>query len=349
MHALCATPFINVYATHRMKTARRRILQIIPASILASLAPAATRARAKYPNRQIRLVIGFAPGGAADVMARLLASHASMKLGQSVFVDNKPGASAIIAADHVAKSPADGYTLFVTFSEALIANAVLYRNLPYKPQRDFAPIALMGAGPLVIAVNKNIPAKNLREFVAYAQNPATRNKINWGSWGTGSHGHLLCEAMNKAYKLSALHVPFRGEGPAIQELVAGQIQIAAGTIGSMSPHLKSGSLNAIGTIGRVRAKPLPDVPTLLEQGATDEAFAINGWVGLVAPAATPRDVIALWADVVRDFLTQPEAQARFSGYGFEPNYLGPEAFAATVAADVPIWTKLIRDAGVTLD
>jgi tripartite-type tricarboxylate transporter receptor subunit TctC len=313
------------------------------------MAPVLLRAKPKYPNRQIRLVIGFAPGGAADVMARLLATHASMRLGQSVIVDNRPGASAIIAADNVAKSPADGYTLFVTFSEALIANAVLYRNLPYKPQRDFATIAMMGAGPLVIAINKNIPAKNLREFVAYAQNPANRSKINWGSWGTGSHGHLLCEAMNKAYKLSMAHVPFRGEGPAIQDLVAGQIQIAAGTIGSMSPHLMSGSATAIGTIGKSRAKPLPDVPTLREQGATDDAFAINGWVGLVAPATVPREIISVWADVVRDFLAQPVPQQRFAGYGFEPNYLGPDAFAAAWAADVPIWTALIRDAGVTLD
>jgi tripartite-type tricarboxylate transporter receptor subunit TctC len=300
----------------------------------------------KYPNRPIRIVIGFQPGGTADVFARLIAAKAAPILGQAVVVDNKPGAGAILAADHVAKSAADGYTLFLSFSEALVSNTALYRNLPYKPERDFSFISMIAAGPLVIAVNNSVPANNLREFIAYAKSGV---KINFGSWGQGSHGHLLCEALNRKYALNIEHVAYKGESPTIQDLLGQQIQMAAGSIGGMSPHIKSGALKAIGIIGKNSSTALPNVPTLFSQGATDAAFTTLGWVGLVGPANLPAEIIVRWNSVMRDILAMPDIRERFIGYGFEPRYLSSADFFKQWQADIPIWTKLVQDAGVTLD
>jgi tripartite-type tricarboxylate transporter receptor subunit TctC len=321
--------------------------QFIAAGALGMLAPQTfAQSSPRYPNRPVRIVIGFAPGGTTDVFARLLASKAATVLGQAVVVDNKPGAGAIIAADHVAKSPADGYTLFLTFSEAIVANTALYRNLPHQPARDFSFISLVATGPLVVAVHKDVPANNLRELVAYAK---AGRAMNWGSWGAGSHGHLLCEAMNKRYELNMLHVPYKGEGPTIQDLVAGQIQIAAGSIGGMSPHIKSGALKAIGVIGNDRSRAVPNVSTLVEQGATDAAFQIIGWIGLVAPAGLPAEIRLRWEAILRDALAAEDVASRFRAFGFEPKPLSGDAFFKLWQNDLPIWTKLIRDSGVTLD
>lgn len=325
---------------------RRTFLNIAGA---LAVAPFANAQQPGYPVRQIRIVVGFAPGGTADVFARLLAANAAIKLGQPVMVDNKPGAGAIIAADHVAKSAADGYTLWLTFAEPLVSNPALYRRLPYSPARDFSYVAMLAAGPLVVAVNKSVPAKNLQELIAYARRGQAGAGLNFGSWGAGSHGHLLCEAFNKTYQLGMFHVPYKGEGPTIQDLIGGQIQIAAGSIGGTGPHIRRGALNAIGVIGSRRSRALPDVKTLYEQGATDVAFTTRGWVGLVGPAGLPSAIIDRWVNIVREFLATPEVQQRFAGYGFEPAFLPPDGFIQKWQGDAPVWARLIKQSGVTLD
>jgi tripartite-type tricarboxylate transporter receptor subunit TctC len=299
-----------------------------------------------YPSRPIRIVVGFQAGGTADVFARLLAQRLAPILGQAVIVENKPSAAAIIAADHVAKSAADGHTLFLTFAEALVSNPALYRRLPYQPERDFSFISQVANGPLVIAINKSIPATNLATLVAHAKTGA---KINFGSWGAGSHGHLLCEALNKFYGLKIEHVAYKGESLVIQDLLGGQIQIAAGSIGGMRAHLQSGALNAIGVIGNSPSRALPAVPTLFSQGATDSAFTTIGWVGLVGPAKMPTAIVTRLSEAIRDVLAQPDIAEKFLSYGFTPSYLSSDKFYQAWQADTPIWTKLIRDAGVTLD
>jgi tripartite-type tricarboxylate transporter receptor subunit TctC len=329
---------------------RRRWLQRAGAISIAPLFPTSPSVTAQrgYPTRPVRIVVGFAAGGSADTFARLLANKAGTALGQSVIVDNRPGAGASIAADHVAKSPPDGHTLFLTFSEALVANTALYRKLPYSPQRDFAFISMLCSSKLVIAVNKSIPANNLKEFVSFVRLPSTK-LMSFGSWGAGSHGHLLCEALNKHYGLALQHIPYKGEGPTIQDLLAGEIQIAAGSIGTMAPHIRSGALRAIGVIGDKPSAALPQVPSLVEQGATAPAFALLGWMGLVAPAGTPGPIIDRWVAIVREFVESSEAQQRLLAFGFEPKILAKDAFVQAWQADVPIWTKLINETGVTLD
>ena len=329
---------------------RRRWLQTAGALSLAPLLVKSPDLPAQqgYPARPIRIVVGFAAGGAADTFARLLANKAAAVLGQTVIVDNRPGAGASIAADHVAKSPADGHTLFLTFSEALVANTALYRKLPYSPARDFAFISMLCASKLVIAVNHSIPANNLKELIAFARQPSSK-PMNFGSWGAGSHGQLLCEALNKNYGLSFQHIPYKGEGPTIQDLVAGQTQIAAGSIGAMAPHIRSGALKPIGVIGDKPSAALPQLPSLIEQGATDPTFAVLGWMGLVAPAGTPAPIIDRWANIVREFVESSDIQRRLLDFGFEPRVLAKDAFFRAWQADVPIWTKLIKEIGVTLD
>jgi len=324
------------------QVARRHFLVVAGAFIAAPFA----EAKPVYPSRPVRIVVGFPPGGFTDNLARLLAEKAASQLGQPVIVDNKPGAGAIIAAQHVATAAGDGHTLFLTLSGALINNIALYRALPYKPGRDFTYIAMLGTGPVLIAVHKAVPVSNLKELVAYAR---SGGNLNFGSWALGSAGHILCEALNKSYQLSLLHVPYKGEGPLIQDLVGGQINIGAGSVGAMRPHMRSGSLKAIGVTGTQRSSTMPEVMTLLEQGASDPAFTTIGWVGLVGPAGMPRDAVERWATIVREFLKMPDVLQRFDTYGFEPKFVPTEAFFRTWQADVPVWTKLLNDTGVKLD
>lgn len=321
---------------------RRHFLLVAGAFIAAPFAEAQT----VYPSRPVRIVVGFPPGGFTDNLARLLAEKAASQLGQPVIVDNKPGAGAIIAAQQVANAAADGYTLFLTLSGALINNTALYRSLPYNPGHGFTYIAMLGTVTVLIAVHKSVPVSNLKEFIAYAR---SGHNLNFGSWAPGSQGHILCDALNKFYQLSLLHVPYKGEVPLVQDLVGGQIQIGAGSLGAMRPHLRSGALKAIGVVGTERSRAMPEVMTLLAQGASDPAFATVGWVGLVGPAGMPHDAVERWATIVREFLELPDVRQRFDTYGFEPKFVPTEAFFRTWQADVAVWTKLINDTGVTLD
>ncbi len=324
------------------KISRRHFL----ATPLVLMPHALHAAAPTYPNRPIRIVVGFQAGGTADVLARLIAAKAATVLGQPVIVENKPSAAAILAADHVSKAIPDGHTLFLTFAEALVSNPALYRQLPYQPQRDFSFIAKIAVGPLVIAVNKSVPATNLATLIAHAKSGAT---LNFGSWGAGSHGHLLCEALNKSYALNMQHVAYKGESLTIQDLLGGQIQIAAGSIGAMRAHLQSRALNAIGVIGKSPSRVLPTVATLYSQGAADSAFTTLGWVGLVGPANMPPAIVARLSETIRDVLAQNDISEKLLSYGFEPIYLPSVAFYQQWQRDTPIWAKLIRDAGVTLD
>jgi tripartite-type tricarboxylate transporter receptor subunit TctC len=321
----------------------RNTLNACAAATAAIIAPQVFAASSAKP---IRIVVGFAPGGTADTLARLIAAKAAMRLNRPVLVDNKPGAAAILGADHVARSAADGHTFFLTFSEALVSNTALYRNLPYKPERDFDFVALLAAGPLVICVNKDVPANNLASLVANARKGGV---LNFGSWGKGSHGHLLCEALNKFYQIDMQHIAYKGEAPTIVDLVAGQIQLAAGSIGGMAQHIKSGALKPIGVIGHHESAALPMVPTLLSQGANDAAFTTLGWVGLVAPKGITSQVATEWSALMRDIMSMPDVAARFSSIGFEPRYLDGAAFFKQWQRDTPVWTRLINAAGLSLD
>ena len=322
---------------------RRQLLAAVGALPIAILTSHAWASR--YPARPVRLVVGFAPGGTADVFARLLAEFATKQLGSAVVVENKAGVAAIVGAEHVAKSAADGYTLLLTFADAMVGNPALYRQLPYKPASDFVPVGLLAQGPLVVSIGQSVPANKLGDFVAHAR----KANVSWGSWGAGSHGHILCEAMNRAYQLNMQHVPYKGEAPTVLGLLSGEIQIAAGSIGVMAPHLKSGALKALGTNGTQRSLTLPQVQTLAEQGARGEAFTQLGWVGLVAPANTPADIVARWSLLLRDFLALDSTRARLLVYGFEPRFLDSVAFQKRIEEDTRVWGRLIADAGVTLD
>ncbi len=294
----------------------------------------------------IRIVVGYPPGGMVDSFARLLAVHGGKVLDQQIIVDNKPGAGTIIAAENVAKSMADGRTLFLTLSGSLINNTALYQKLPYDPNRDFTYIALLATVPIVTTVHKSVPAANLQELVAYSR---SRKDLSFGSWAPGSAGHIVCEALNKSYQLSLVHVPYKGEAPMIQDLVGGQIQIASGSVGSMQPHLRSGAVKAIALTGSHRSQAAPEVMTFAEQGGSSPAFAAVGWMGLVGPANLPAETVARWKKIVLDFLNLPDVQQRLNTYGADPKFLPAEEFYRFWQADLPVWTKLINDTGVKLD
>jgi tripartite-type tricarboxylate transporter receptor subunit TctC len=325
---------------------RRHFLQ---SAAVITLPLATLSSQKAHAQATARIVVGFAPGGTADVFARLFAEFAARHLNHPVIVENRPGASAIIGAETVARAAPDGNTIFLSFADAICGSPALYRKLPYQPATDFAPIAQLAQGPLVVAANKDVPAKNLTEFVNYAK----RKDLSWGSWGAGSHGHLLCEALNRAHGLSMQHVAYKGEAPALQALLSGEIQVMAASIGGMLPHLRAEKVRALGTNGRMRSLALPLVPTLLEAGAAPgeqaDAFALVGWVGLFAPARTPPPQISRWSDALKTFLAGEPAQQRILLYGFEPKHLGPQAFTDKTRADTAMWAKLIRQAGVTLD
>lgn len=321
----------------------RRYFMVVAGTLVAS--HAASIAMASIPQA-IRIVVGYPPGGLTDIFARQLAAFAAPRLNQSIVVDNKPGAGTIIAAEHVAKQPADGNTLFLSLSSTLINNTALYRNLPYNPGKDFTFIAMLGIINAIVVVHKSVPASNLKDLVAYAR---SNRDLSFGSWASGSTGHILCAALNDAYRLSMIHVPYKGEAPAIQDLVGGQIQIAAASIGSVHPHLRSGALKAIGINGTQRSSVIPEAMTFLEQGATAPAFTTIGWVGLVGPAGMPRDAIERWTKIVRDFLELPDIQQRFNAYGIEPKFVANDDFFRIWQADMPVWAKLINDVGVKLD
>ena len=309
------------------------------------LAPAPAVAQAPFPNKPVKIIIGFPAGGPLDAHARLLAERLGQQLGQPIIVDYKAGAGGTVGADFVAKSDADGYTLLLANTGTMVINPAIYPKNPYQTLRDFVPVARTAMQPLAFVVNPNVPAKTMTEFIALAKKQPGR--LNYGSAGNGGISHLVPEMFKVATGTFIVHIPYRGSAPAFTDLLAGQVQLMAESIPQASQYVKQGKLRALAVTSRERSNALPETPTLIEVGLKD--FDVVGFYGILAPAGTPKPVVERLAAAFKATLETPEIRNRMVAQGADPAYLGPEDFARYLAAEMPKWAKAVKDSGAKLD
>jgi tripartite-type tricarboxylate transporter receptor subunit TctC len=326
---------------------RIRLLFAIAAASLMAFLPAgdADAQSAAYPNRPVKLVIPFPPGGPLDIIGRLIAQKASEDWGQSVVVDNRPGAGGNIGADLVAKSPADGYTILMGALSTHAVNPSLYAKMPYDATKDFAPISLVAITPNVLVVNASLPVNSAKEFIAYAK--ANSGKLSFGSGSNGSAGHLAGELFKVDTKTDIVHVPYKGGAPATQALLAGDTQFMFDNLANAMPHVKAGKLKALAVTTAERSKLAPDLPTMAEAGLP--GFDISTWFGLFAPAGTPKDVIAKWNAEVVKILNSPDMRERLTAQGAESAPTTPEQFAAFIQSEIPKYARIVKISGAKVD
>jgi tripartite-type tricarboxylate transporter receptor subunit TctC len=305
----------------------------------------AIAAHAAFPDKPIKLIIGFPAGGPLDQHARLLTDKLQGILGQPFIVDYKPGAGGSVAAETVAKSPADGYIIMLANTGVMVINGALYSKLPYNTLKDFTPLARTAMQPLALLVNNNVPAKTLKEFMDYTrQNPG---KVNYGSAGNGGISHLVPEMFKSATGLFMVHIPYRGSAPAFTDLMGGQVQFMAESIPQAASYHKQGKVRALAVTSRDRNPALPDVPTVIETGL--KGFEVVGFYGFLAPAGTPRDVVMKLSDAFRQVLTNPEVRNRMVSQGADPAFLGSDEFAQFLAAETPRWAAAVKVSGARID
>jgi tripartite-type tricarboxylate transporter receptor subunit TctC len=300
-----------------------------------------------FPSKPIRLVVPFAPGGATDILARVLAEKMSPRLGQPVIVDNKAGAAGIIGTDAVAKAPADGYTLLLSLSNAMLTNVFLYEKLPYDPRRDLALVSQIATAPLVLVVHPSVQANSGSELLLYVGR--NKGKLAYGSYGIGSYPHLAGALMSASQQADMSHVAYKGEAPMMQDLIGGQIQMAYASVLQAKPYIEAGKIKVIGITGERRVGALPNVPTLVEQGFKDEAYRMTGWLAIALPTGTPKVVVQRIAVEVRAACELPDVRTRIAAMGFEVKCSSPEAFAATYQQELPVWERLIKQSGAKVE
>jgi tripartite-type tricarboxylate transporter receptor subunit TctC len=295
-----------------------------------------------YPDRPIKLLVGFGAGGGTDIVARILAAKMSESLGQSVVVENRTGASGLIAAADVAKSPPDGYTLMMGSQTTFAVAPILYRKtVTLDPAKDFAGVTLTGASPLVLVVNPAFPAHTLAELIAMAK--ASPGKINFGTGGVGTTPHMTAELFEHDAGIRMVHVAYRGEAPAINDTIAGQIPLMFANLSAVMGHLKGGTLRAIAVSSAQRAATAPDVQTVAE---TIPGFAAETWFGIVAPARTPRDVLERLNAAARKALASADTKARLAQLGMSNGSSSPEEFDAYIRSEIAKWGQVIKDAHI---
>jgi len=297
-----------------------------------------------FPDRPITLVVPNPPGGLVDTSARLLSEPLTRVIGQPVVVDNKPGASGNTAYQFVSKAKPDGYTLLISYSGYHVGNPALFEKLSWDP-KDFTPVALLTVSTNVIAVHPSVPVNNLKEFIAYAK--ANPGKLNYASQGNGSVSHIGTEIFKQTTGVDMVHVPYKGSGPAIQDVLAGQVQVFISTPPSLMQHVQSGKLKGLAVTGKSRHPGMPNVPTTAEAGLP--SFQLESWVALYAPAGTPAPVITKLTDSVKQSLALPEIKDRSDTAGVELRYLTPAQTDALVKKEIPFWAKAIKAANITLD
>ena len=317
----------------------------IGAAMLALLAaapqPAAAQATAAWPTKTIRLVSPFNPGGAIDVLNRVIAEKLSQRLGQQVYVDAIPGASTIKGADVVAKAAPDGYTFMITTMSTHVNNTVLFTKLPFDTARDFAPITQVSLGSVLLTAPANAPYSDLKGFVAWAK--AHGKPVNYGSWGIGSSGNVYGEILAKDYGLSLTHVPYKGELPAITDVLGGNLDVTFASPVGAKPQVQAGKLKAIGMTGPARSAAMPEVATFAEQGF--KGFELPIWVAAYAPAGTPKVIVDRLQKELAAIIRLPDVMPKMVDQGQTPLGNTPEEFAAAFARDAPKWVEYIKASG----
>ena len=296
---------------------------------------------AAYPNRPIKMLVGFGAGGGTDIVARIMAQKMSESLGQSVVVENRTGASGLIAAEYVAKSPPDGYTLMMGSQTVFAVAPRLYRKVTVDAAKDFAGVALSGASPLVLVVNPSFAAHSVKDVIAMAK--ADPGKINFGTGGTGTTPHMTAELFQHVAGIKMVHVAYRGEAPAINDLIAGQIPLMFANLSAVMGHIKGGTLRAIAVTGAQRSPSAPDIPTVAE---TIAGFAAETWFGIVAPAGTPHAILAKLNASARQALVDNDTKKRFADLGMTNGGSSPEELDAYIKSEMVKWSKVIADANI---
>jgi len=314
--------------------------------LAASLAAFCTAAAAfaaqaqDWPAKPVTILVPFAAGGTVDIVARTLGQKLAADLGKTFVVENRAGAGGSIATTAMVRAAPDGYTLLF-HHQGIVFNAALY-DLPFDTTRDVMPVAYIGATPNVLVVNKNVPAASVQEFLALAR--ARPGAINYGSGGVGSAGHLSVEMLQSMAGLKLQHIPYKGSGPAIADLIGGRIQAMLLTIPAVMPYLTGGDLRPIATSGKVRSPALPNLPTLAESGITD--FDYTPWYGVFAPAGTPAPVLRKIHEAINNAISDPEMRDKLAKQGLEVQPMTREEFAAIMSADVSRWTQVIKALGI---
>jgi tripartite-type tricarboxylate transporter receptor subunit TctC len=313
--------------------------------LATALLATSTLVSASFPDKPVKVIIGFPAGGPLDQHARLLSDKLQAVLGQPVLIDYKSGAGGTVGAQEVMKAPADGYTIMLANTGVMVINPAIYGKLPYATLRDFTPIARTAMQPLALLVNPKVPANTLKEFMDYAR--ARPGQINYGSAGNGGISHLAPEMFKTATGLFMVHSPYRGSAPAFTDLMGGQVQFMAESIPQAAAYHKQGKVRALAVTSRERNPALPDVPTVMESGIKN--FEVVGFYGFLAPAGTPKDVVAKLSDAFKQVLAMPEVRNRMITQGADPAFLGADEFSKYLAAEMPRWADAVGKSGAKLD
>ncbi|HSQ03826.1 MAG TPA: tripartite tricarboxylate transporter substrate binding protein [Burkholderiales bacterium] len=325
---------ISALSLRKRQAALAVLLLLLP---LAGSVGAAER----YPMRPIRFVVPFAPGGSTDTLARTIGQKLSTSLGEQVVVDNRSGANGMIGMQIVATAPPDGYTIVLGYIANLAIDPSLYKKLPYDPIRDYAPITQLAESPNILAAHPSVPVKSFKELLAYVRTHP--RQLNFASSSVGSVGHLTGELLNQLAGIDLQHVPYKGSGQAVIDLVAGQVQLMFSGMSSVMPHIKSGRLKALAVTGAQRSPAVPDVPTIAESGFP--GFEATAWYGVLAPPRTPRAVVMRLHDEIVKALALPDVKERLQGVGFEIVGSTPEQFGAYMKSEITKWAKVVKASG----
>ena len=298
-----------------------------------------------FPNKPIKIIIGFPAGGPLDAHIRLLTDRLQTTLGQSIIIDYKAGAGGTVGAQFVAQAPADGYTLLLANTGTMVINPAIYNQLPYDTLKDFQPIARTAQQPLALIVNNEVPAQSLREFIDYIRrNPG---KVNYGSAGNGGISHLVPEMLKQETKTFMVHIPYRGSAPAFMDLMAGQVQFMAESIPQAANYAKQGKLRALAVTSSKRNPALPDVPTVNETGVAK--LEVVGFYGVLSPKNTPPDIVMKLSNAFKQTLESKEIQQKMVSQGADPAFLNAEDFSAFLKKEMPKWAVVVKQAGAKID
>ena len=327
----------------RLKSRGRKVLGIA-FTLVACWAGAAAHSQ-EYPNKPIRFMVGFPPGGSTDLAARLIAPRLAERLRQPVIIDNRSGAGGNLAVEAIAKSAPDGYTIGFGVSGSLTINVTLQPNLPYDSVRDLTPITMAVNNPLILVSSTSFPARDVRELAALARSKP--DPIAFGSGGNGTAMHLAGELLKQTAGINIVHVPYKGTNPAVNDLVGGQIPLAIVDVASALKFIKAGRIHALGVTGAKRAEMAADIPTISESGAP--GFYVQSWFGVIAPARLPEDIVRRLNADLRAVLEAHDLRERFLATGLEPAPTSPEEFGNIIKSEIARWAKVIKDAGIRME
>jgi len=317
----------------------------VVALLLGSLALGMPARAQDYPVRAVRLIVPFAAGGVTDTSARVIADRLGVRLGHQVVVENRPGASGNIGTEQVARSAPDGHTLLLGFDGTMVINPHVFQKLPFDTLKDFAPVTKLGDATLILVAHPSLPANTLRELIAYAKSkPGT---LSYGTSGTGGTPHLAGEMLNQVAGIDLLHIPYKGGGQAIGDVVGGQIPLVFTAVATAQQYVKAGKLKALGVSSAKRSTSLPETPTFVENGLAN--FVVDSWVGVFAPAKTPAAIVNRLQLELAAVLREPAVRERYAVLGIEPVGNTPEEFAAQIRADLARWALVVRQANIRVD